>query len=149
MIDFHSSQGESQEAWEGFLNDLYKRGIKGKSCELIITDGGKGLHSALEYVYPKILRQRCWAHKTRNILDKVRKKDWDVVKKTLQNGHICPSLCKEQERSNKGILGICRQMARHLSECSQMFGNRYRGFADLFPCQRRQAVVKDQDDQCH
>ena len=84
MIDFHSSQGESREAWEGFLNDLYKRGIFGKNCELIITDGGKGLHSALEYVYPKILKQRCWAHKTRNILDKVKKKDWEIVKKTLR-----------------------------------------------------------------
>lgn len=86
MIDFHSSQGESHDAWEGFLNDLYKRGLFGKSCELIITDGGKGLHTALEFVYSKIERQRCWAHKTRNILDKVRKKDWDVVKKTLQRG---------------------------------------------------------------
>jgi transposase-like protein len=83
MIDFQSSQGESQSAWEGFLNDLYKRGLTGDNCELIITDGGKGLHSALEFVYPKIQRQRCWAHKTRNILDKVRKKDWEVVKKTL------------------------------------------------------------------
>src|SRR3972149_11229545 len=57
--------------------------IKGVNWGLIITDGGKGLHSALEYVYPKILKQRCWAHKTRNILDKVRKKDWELVKKTL------------------------------------------------------------------
>ena len=63
IIDFQSSQGESQEAWEGFLNDLYKRGITGTNCELIITDGGKGLHAALEFVYPKIQRQRCWAHK--------------------------------------------------------------------------------------
>ena len=83
IIDFQSSSGESYEAWEGFLNDLYKRGIIGANCELIITDGGKGLHKALELVYPKILRQRCWAHKTRNILDKVRKKDHDLVKKTL------------------------------------------------------------------
>ena len=84
IIDFKSSQGESSEAWEGFLNDLYKRGITGDNCELIITDGGKGLHTALEFVYSKIQRQRCWAHKTRNILDKVKKKDWDLMKKTLQ-----------------------------------------------------------------
>ncbi len=84
IIDFKSAHGESQEAWEGFLNDLYKRGITGDACELIITDGGKGLHTALEFVYSKIQRQRCWAHKTRNILDKVKKKDWDLVKKALQ-----------------------------------------------------------------
>ena len=92
IIDFQSSQGESQEAWEGFLNDLYKRGITGTNCELIITDGGKGLHAALELVYPKIQRQRCWAHKTRNILDKVRKKDWDLVKKAVQKIPYAKSL---------------------------------------------------------
>ncbi|MBI5326931.1 MAG: transposase [Deltaproteobacteria bacterium] len=48
--------------------------------ELIITDGGKGLHSALEYVYPKILKQRCWAHKTRNILDEDRL--WSKIRTT-------------------------------------------------------------------
>ena len=47
------------------------------------TDGGTGLHGALQIVYPKILLQRCWAHKTRNILDKVKKKDQLMVKKAL------------------------------------------------------------------
>ena len=102
IIDFHSSQGESQEAWEGFLNDLYKRGIKGANCELIITDGGKGLHSALEYVYPKILKQRCWAHKTRNILDKVKKKDWELVKKTLHR----ISYAKNRREATKAYWGF-------------------------------------------
>lgn len=102
MIDFHSSQGESQEAWEGFLNDLYKRGIFGNNCELIITDGGKGLHAALEFVYPKILRQRCWAHKTRNILDKVRKKDWDVVKRPYRG--CLMQRTEEKQQRHIGIL---------------------------------------------
>lgn len=129
IIDFHSSQGESIEAWEGFLNDLYKRGIKGANCELIITDGGKGLHSALEYVYPKILKQRCWAHKTRNILDKVRKKDWDVVKKTLQR----IPYAKNRREATKAYWatspfiplyeGDRGRLAKHLSECGQMFRN--------------------------
>lgn len=83
MIDFRCSYGESQSAWEGLLADLHRRGLIGDSCELIITDGGKGLHNALELVYPKIPRQRCWAHKTRNILDKVRKKDQALIKKYL------------------------------------------------------------------
>jgi transposase-like protein len=50
---------------------------------LIATDGGTGLHQALEIVYPKTLLQRCWAHKTRNVLDKVKKKDQVMVKKAL------------------------------------------------------------------
>ena len=84
MIDFLLAASESQNAWEGFLRDLYGRGLEGKRCELITTDGGSGLRNALEVVYPRIARQHCWAHKTRNILDKVKKADWERVKKDLQ-----------------------------------------------------------------
>ena len=83
MIDFLLASSESQNAWEGFLRDLYERGLEGKSCEMITTDGGKGLLNALEVVYPRIVRQHCWAHKTRNILDKVKKADQEKVKKDL------------------------------------------------------------------
>jgi transposase-like protein len=83
MIDFLLASSESQNAWEGFLRDLYERGLEGKVCEMITTDGGKGLLNALEVVYPRIERQHCWAHKTRNVLDKVKKADREKVKKDL------------------------------------------------------------------
>jgi putative transposase len=83
MIDFYPAATESQACWEAFLNDLYRRGISAACCELIVSDGGPGLHAALEIVYPRILLQRCWAHKARNVLDKVKKKDQPAVKKAL------------------------------------------------------------------
>ncbi len=83
MIDFLLATSESQNAWEGFLRDLYERGVGGMVCEMITTDGGKGLLQALEVVYPRIPRQHCWAHKTRNVLDKVKKGDQEKVKKDL------------------------------------------------------------------
>jgi putative transposase len=83
MIDFYPAATESGACWEAFLRDLYKRGLKGSPCVLIATDGGAGLHQALEIVYPKIGLQRCWAHKSRNVLDKVKKKDQLAVKKAL------------------------------------------------------------------
>ena len=83
MIDFLLAASESQNAWEGFLRDLYRRGLEGSGCELITTDGGNGLRNALEVVYPRIPRQHCWAHKTRNVLDRVRKVDWERVKRDL------------------------------------------------------------------
>jgi transposase-like protein len=83
MIDFYAAASESQACWEAFLRDLYQRGLKGSGCDLIATDGGTGLHAALQIVYPKLLLQRCWAHKTRNVLDKVKKKDQGAVKKAL------------------------------------------------------------------
>lgn len=83
IIDFMVVQGESQQSWEGFINDLQQRGLKMKKTELIVTDGGVGLHAALEVACPRIRKQRCWAHKTRNVLDKVKKKDWEAVKKMI------------------------------------------------------------------
>ena len=83
MIDFLLVPSASQNAWEGFLRDLYERGIEGRGCEMITTDGGNGLRNALEVVYPRIPRQHCWAHKMRNVLNKVKKVDQEKVKKDL------------------------------------------------------------------
>ena len=71
IIDFHLAAGESAAAWECFLTDLYRRGFTGDGIEMICADGGQGLIAALPTVYPGIPLQRCWAHKIRNILDKV------------------------------------------------------------------------------
>jgi len=68
---------------ETFFNDLYRRGLKGEGVELIVTDGGAGLLAALPLVYSQVPLQRCWAHKIRNILDKVRKIDQSSVKDSL------------------------------------------------------------------
>src|SRR4030066_1233247 len=83
VIDFLLATSESQNAWEGFLRDLYERGLEGKLCEMITTDGGNGLRDALKVAYPRIPRQHCWAHKTRNVLDKVKRGDQEKVKKDL------------------------------------------------------------------
>lgn len=83
IIDFRLAKSESASEWEVFLNDLYRRGLTGDGTELICVDGGKGLEAALPLVYPSIATQRCWAHKTRNITDKVRKADREEVKKGL------------------------------------------------------------------
>jgi len=83
MIDFYPAASESGACWEAFLRDLYQRGLEGRACALIASDGGAGLHQALQIVYPKIPLQRCWAHKTRNVLDKVKRADQTAVKKAL------------------------------------------------------------------
>ena len=84
LLGFLRSQGESQQAWEGLLQDLYRRGLEGKNLLLIVTDGCAGLAAAIATVYPRVAHQRCWVHKMRNILEKVRKRDYDAVKKDAQ-----------------------------------------------------------------
>ena len=85
VIDFRLARGESAIEWERFLDDLYKCGLTGQGLDLICVDGGKGLIAALPTVYDKIPVQRCWAHKIRNILNKVRKADQPAVKAGLHD----------------------------------------------------------------
>ena len=105
MIDFLLATSESQNAWEGFLRDLYGRGLEGKRCEIITSDGGKGLRNALEVVYPRIPRQHCWAHKTRNVLDRVKKVDQEKVKKDLQR----ISHAKNRQAATQAYWSFCQK----------------------------------------
>lgn len=83
ILDFRLALAESQPAWEAFLNDLYARGLTGEGLALIVTDGGAGMLAALPLVYPQVVVGRCWAHKTRNVLDRVRQADRARFKRDL------------------------------------------------------------------
>jgi len=75
LIDFRITPSESEAAWYGFLNHLYHRGLEGEALRLIASDGGSGLIKAIEFLYPDADHQRCWAHKLRNVAEKVKKVD--------------------------------------------------------------------------
>ncbi len=83
ILDFRLAPAESRAAWEGFLGDLHARGLTGEDLALIVTDGGAGLLAALPLVYPRVPEQRCWAHKSRNVLDRVRLADRQASKRDL------------------------------------------------------------------
>jgi putative transposase len=91
LLAFLRSQGESQADWEGLLEDLYRRGLEGENLGLIVTDGCAGLAAAIRTVYPRARHQRCWAHKMRNILERVKKADYDAVKQEAQAIYLAES----------------------------------------------------------
>jgi len=64
---------ESTISWKEVLLDLKRRGLK-KAPKLAVGDGALGFWAALEEVFPETRIQRCWVHKTANILDKLPKK---------------------------------------------------------------------------
>ena len=74
LISFRQAIAESEAQWEAFLRDLYERGLHGKGLGLVATDGCPGLHRALDTVYPYVPRQRCWAHKLRNVATRLPRK---------------------------------------------------------------------------
>lgn len=63
---------ESKASWKDVLRDLKKRGLK-FAPHLATGDGALGFWSAMEEEWPTTRAQRCWVHKTANILDKMPK----------------------------------------------------------------------------
>jgi transposase-like protein len=77
LIDFMVTNAESEKRWWRFLNDLYRRGLIGEALGLVITDGNQGLENAVDLVWSFVKRQRCWAHKLRNVANYLKKKHVD------------------------------------------------------------------------
>lgn len=64
---------ESEQSWKGLLLDVKARGLV-IDPKLAIGDGALGFWKALKQVWPNTRKQRCWVHKTANILDKLPKR---------------------------------------------------------------------------
>src|SRR6266404_1384109 len=63
---------ESAQSWRELLLDLKRRGLA-MAPELAVADGALGFWQAVEEVWPKTRGQRCWVHKTANVLNKLPK----------------------------------------------------------------------------
>ena len=72
---------ESAESWKAVLLSLRDRGVD--APKLAVGDGALGLWSALAEVYPETRAQRCWVHKTVNVLDKLPKSLQGTAKSML------------------------------------------------------------------
>jgi len=72
LIDFLLVKAEGEDTWHNFLSDLWRRGLKGAALKLVATDGHPGLIKALERLWPRLAHQRCWAHKLRNLENKLK-----------------------------------------------------------------------------
>jgi len=128
LLGFLRTKGESQAHWEALLNDLYRRGLKGDKLLLVVTDGCPGLAAALETVYPRVAHQRCWVHKMRNILDKVRKRDYAAVKTDAQAIYLADGRRQAQaaarifcRRWHPTYPAMVRQLERDLPELLAFF----------------------------
>jgi transposase-like protein len=74
---------ESTQSWKEMLLDLRRRGLT-IGPELAIADGALGFWKALEEVWPKTRGQRCWVHKTANVLNKLPKSQQAKAKRALE-----------------------------------------------------------------
>ena len=72
LVALTDGMRESEISWMQLLLDIKERGLE-KGPELAIGDGAMGFWAALTKVYPNTKWQRCWCHKTANVLNKLPK----------------------------------------------------------------------------
>jgi putative transposase len=70
LVGFQVGVRESAQSWRELLVDLKARGLA-IAPELATGDGALGFWTALEAVFPTTRHQRCWVHKTVNVMDKL------------------------------------------------------------------------------
>ena len=74
---------ESAQSWKDLLLDLKRRGLA-MAPKLAVADGALGFWQAIEEVWPQSRGQRCWVHKTANVLNKLPKSQQSKAKRALQ-----------------------------------------------------------------
>ena len=90
LVAIHDEQRESKLSWKEVLQDLKTRGLN-KAPLLAIGDGALGFWRALEEEFPDTQHQRCWVHKTANVLDKMPKSIQGNAKKLIHEMYLSPS----------------------------------------------------------
>ena len=85
LLAVESGYRESAEQWRGVFRDLIARGLQAPA--LVIGDGALGLWSALSDIpeFAATKQQRCWVHKTSNVLDKLPDNLHSLAKRHLHN----------------------------------------------------------------
>ena len=83
LVGFTDGTRESAHDWRALLLDLRRRGLDARP-ELAIADGALGFWKAAAEVWPKTREQRCWVHKTANVLNKLPKSQQPKAKRDLQ-----------------------------------------------------------------
>src|SRR3981081_1469900 len=90
LIGFQVGVRESAQSWHELLVEAKSRGLK-IAPEIAVGDGALGFRKALDEVFPATRHQRCWVHKTANILNKVALAVQANMKKALREVYLAPN----------------------------------------------------------
>ncbi|MQA17625.1 MAG: IS256 family transposase, partial [Pseudonocardiaceae bacterium] len=83
---------EGAESWLDVLRDLRMRGMA--APELAVGDGALGFWAALRQVFPTTRTQKCWVHKTANVLGALPKRAYPQAKERLKAIYTAPTRAK-------------------------------------------------------
>ena len=90
LIGFQVGVRESAQSWRELLVEVKSRGIT-IAPEIAVGDGALGFWKALDKVFPGTRHQRCWVHKTANVLNKVTLSVQTNMKKDLREIYLAPN----------------------------------------------------------
>jgi transposase-like protein len=96
LIAIQDGQRESELSWKELLLDVQARGLTIEPA-LAIGDGALGFWKAVRQVWPEVREQRCWVHKTANILDKLPKSVQPKAKELLHAIYLAPSRAEAEK----------------------------------------------------
>ncbi|MGC1916012.1 MAG: IS256 family transposase [Pseudolabrys sp.] len=90
LIGFQVGVRESAQSWRELLVEVKSRGLT-IAPEIAVGDGALGFWKALDKVFPGTRHQRCWVHKTANVLNKVTLSVQTNMKKDLREIYLAPN----------------------------------------------------------
>jgi len=132
LIAVHDGERESELSWLGLLEDLKRRGLK-NGPELAVGDGALGFWAALPKAFPKCRVQRCWVHKTANVLNKLPKKLQAEAKRMLHEIWMA-STRKDAESAFDAFARLYRAKYPKAVECLEKDRSELLAFYD-FPAE--------------
>ena len=137
---------ESAQSWKELLLDLKRRGLA-IGPELAVADGALGFWKALAEVWPKTREQRCWVHKTANVLNKLPKSLQGKAKRALQNIWMAETR-KDAEAAFDIFVGNLRHEVRQGGRMPDQ-GSRRAARLLRLPRRALEALAHDQSDREH
>ena len=96
LLSLSTTHSESYESCLEVLRDLVKRGLQ--TPVTITTDGAVGLTKAIDAMWPKSLRIRCWFHKMQNLQQKVPPQAWPAFKALVVDMRDAPTVAEAERR---------------------------------------------------
>ncbi len=96
LLSLSTANSESYESGLEVLRDLLKRGLQ--TPVTITTDGAVGLTKAIDAIWPRSLRIRCWFHKMQNLQQKVPPQAWPAFKALVIDMRDAPSVAEAERR---------------------------------------------------
>jgi len=90
LVGFQVGVRESAQSWRELLVEVKRRGLS-LAPEIAVGDGALGFWKALDEVFPGTRHQRCWVHKSANVLNKVPKSVQRSMKADLREIHSAPT----------------------------------------------------------